>query len=564
MSKLTSPKTSRAASIREETRRIITARGTEREELLANSDNLSAIVPLIPPEELLFTLRELGREDAVTVLSHARAFQLQTILDLELWNKDRVRPERALYWLQFMDDCGDKAVVKWMKTLEPEELSLLFATNVRASLADEDGGPEKDAGPGEISFTFDGVYYFTAPEKIADPVRKMLTLLRLEDHSKYLNVLEAMLTGFDHEKEEEAFDLRVRRISERGFLPFDEAQAIYAPVPPARLPTMQKRVEGSKVKPIGEALQLPVPQTPSGIRLQGLLNRFIGTEDAGPVMSQLTLLTHKVVAADSLDAGEAKSYYLAGRKVAGLLLIALETLAGQDEEKMAALLKSSWLEHLFRVGWWRVESASKKARAMVKNGWPDGKMERLLLLDEPMVQVLNGLLRKRPKLFHPNASEGEFLEFESMEDIAFAERTVEKADFLGRFILRAIDFSLGDLKKAHLGIEDDNLKGSTLFLTSLVNASLGKGFHFGPIQREKVLKGLSKLWVENKPPRKVRPELEEEAIRWAADLMSASEAETRFLREFLDDVIALLEEEYGHLAVKELPDPRFLKGIWLT
>ncbi|TLN09047.1 hypothetical protein FDZ71_10195, partial [bacterium] len=169
--------------------RILAARGDERETLLAECDEIAAVVPLLPPEELLFTLREADRDAAVTILSHARTAQLQAMLDLELWDKDRLRPERAQWWVLLMEECGEKPLAKWLKNIDYAELSVLFAPLAKASFQNEEGEPP-EGGEEEASFSLDGVHFFTVPAKIEPAARKILTILRMESHQKYLHVLE--------------------------------------------------------------------------------------------------------------------------------------------------------------------------------------------------------------------------------------------------------------------------------------------------------------------------------------------------------------------------------------
>ena len=547
--------------VKREATKLLTLRGEAREDLLVNSDNIGALVPLLPPEELLFTIRAAARENALEIISNATAEQLISLFDLELWDEDILSGERSAYWLLFLAELKEKPLLRWLRKLESPELNILLAPNVTAALADEDGDPpELD---GFITFTLDGTYYFIAPEKLADAAKRLLSLILRDFPDTFKNVLETLLMGFDPEKEEEAFQMRSVRIAELGYVSFGEAQSIYQAVSAsalANLPLRTAPIEGlESIAPASYLLATGDEEVP----FSQLLQYFNNTTDGAVIYSQLANLTHKVIAADGLDVGDEESYYTAASKVSGYLSIALATLHGADEDKMRVTLFTHWIENLFRVGWWRVQSAARPARRLLNEGWPQRKMERLLLIDEPLISTMSGLLFKRPKYFHVTKKDERYRDFYSLAEVEEAERTVAKIEFIGRYLLKAIDFSLGNLNKAVTDIADENMKGSTVFNTGLMNAALGNGFIFAPISRSEVGKALDKLWSESSTPRRVKGELALAALNWSEGLMEMTLEEKEYLSDFLGDAVALLEEEFGHLPEAETPDPRFLRGIWL-
>ena len=71
------------------------------------------------------------------------------------------------------------------------------------------------------------------------------------------------------------------------------------------------------------------------------------------------------------------------------------------------------------------------------------------------------------------------------------------------------------------------------------------------------------MWEADHPPRRVRPELAGTAVEWARSVRPMNQAEEAFLTEFVNDCFTLLEEEFGHLAEDEVPDPRFTRGLWI-
>jgi hypothetical protein len=107
-----------ATPLQRELDRVLSARGAEREKALLGSRNLRALVGMIPPEELFFTLAEMDPGDVPLVLAHARTEQVTFMLDLELWRKDRLRHERVAPWLEQLAACGEPVLARWLGTLE--------------------------------------------------------------------------------------------------------------------------------------------------------------------------------------------------------------------------------------------------------------------------------------------------------------------------------------------------------------------------------------------------------------------------------------------------------------
>lgn len=546
---------------------VLAAPPDQRAGLLLASADTAALVPRIPPEELLFTLRGAKGGEISELLSHARPSQMRFVLDMELWDRDELRIERGTFWLKLFDNFEVPTLERFVKTLDFGDLVALTGKQIQAGLADENGHQPFEEIEDYASFTLDGTHYYQVREELLPVAKKFITLLMSDDRSKYLHLLEIYMTGLDPEDEETALRLRRARIAEHGFVDFEEAQAVYKPMKADALKEEEPRREGAASVFAQEGYlspRYPVAQTPHGaVRLRELLDRFADSDQAEPLMAQLATLTNKVLAADALDPADTDSYRSAALKVAGYLSIGLEALCGDDLDAMERAIDRHWLEQLFRVGWDRVEKMGKKAKRWLRDGWPQGHRERLLLLNSPLPEVLGALLGPRPKLLVETESGDQLFDFSSIREVELAERTVEKADFLGQFVMAMVNFSLGDLTRAAQTLDEDNLKGRTIFLTALLNAALGRGFTFTPIPRGDVMEGLQKMWDPASDEHRVEPGLAHEAIERSQQVIKMTKEQVQFLREFINASINQLEEEFGGLPKGTEPDPRFLRGLWI-
>ncbi len=553
--------------IRQELDRILSVRGPEREERLLAARNLPAVVALMPPEELYFTLKEMDPDNASQVLAHARTEQVEFFLDLELWKGDRVRADRIVPWLELLASCGEDALGRWLRRMDLADLTLYLGKIVRVHVG---GHPDRDVYQelaGRAPLTIDDFYYVQCPERYEPLIRSILLVLRDADLDHYLRLMEALARDVDSELEEHVYEQRLRRLATRGFPEWEEAMGVYSPLDaesPATLPT--RRGFPDPV-PDGEPEVPPrYPVAAPGVA-PDLLARAVGRiTDSGlreALQVELAFLTNKVLVADRLDLDRTDSYHRALRKVAGYLTIGLEFLGGPDEAAAARLLERHWLAHLFRVGWTRVLRVRNRARRVFREGWPRGHKERLLFLDAPLGEVMDGLLRPHPLWYAGPDEAPAYREFRSLSEVDRAARSVDKAEFLGRFLLSVVDLRLEDCKDALVGLEPENLKASTVFLTALVNAALGRGFRFAPIERSSAREGLARVWVEDRPPRRAKPELVDASVEWARTLTPLPEGDEAYLREFVEECFGLLEEEFGHLSPDEVPDPRFTRGLWI-
>ena len=556
-----------SARLRRELDQILSVRADAREDRLLASPNLGALVALLPPEEFYFTLKELDPDNVPEVLRHARSEQVEFVLDLELWRKDRLRPERVLPWLERLHSCGREALARWLRRLELGTWVLLLSRVATVHLADDDRDPLQDL-PGRAPFTVEGRYYVATSAQAEPVVKEIFQTLRAADPERYARVVEALMRDVDSELEEGEYQDRQRRLALRGFPEWEEALEVYARLE-AAAPEALPRKPGAPGREPESAPEAP-PRYPVTLPAAApdyflhALRRVPPGQALDGLWSELAYLTNKVAVADGLDLDQLESFQGALRKVTAYVSIGLESLCGADEGQAARVLEEHWLQHLFRAGWTPIRALRARARKLFDKGWPQGHKERLLFLDPPLPEVLEGLLRVHPLWF---AGEGEvpaYRTFRTLTEVRRAGRAVEQADFLGRFLLGAVDLHLGDLRQALTRLDTENLKGSTVFLTALVNAALDRSFRFAPIERAAVRRGLGRVWASETPPRRVKPGLGDTAVEWAKALQPLSPAEEGYLREFVGSCFALLEEQFGHLAQDEVPDPRFTRGLWIA
>ena len=79
-----------------------------RQDFLENLSEPSELVRHISEEEIYFTIKVLGVDEADKLLSLTTSRQLMYILDVEVWNKDEINPHASMYWLNKIINIGEK------------------------------------------------------------------------------------------------------------------------------------------------------------------------------------------------------------------------------------------------------------------------------------------------------------------------------------------------------------------------------------------------------------------------------------------------------------------------
>ena len=87
-----------------------------RQDFLENLSEPSELVRHISEEEIYFTIKVLGVDEADKLLSLTTSRQLMYILDVEVWNKDEINPHASMYWLNKIINIGEKKILQFLKT----------------------------------------------------------------------------------------------------------------------------------------------------------------------------------------------------------------------------------------------------------------------------------------------------------------------------------------------------------------------------------------------------------------------------------------------------------------
>lgn len=523
----------------------------------------AALVQSFPHQDLYFLVNDIGVEDALPILAVASSVQWEYFIDVEVWQRDLLDPDHLTRWFDLLLKADPRRCVNWMLAEHTAFFEAYLARYIDARVREKNEDPS-EFGPGW--FTFDDWFYIRHREMPDEPVEEgafyihpddrndvvfsILQTLSTEDHPRFQSVLLEAMSVLSAEVEEESYRFRNVRLSEKGFLPFEEALGVYAPLTPERL-----RRGVRKTPPVDAAVVVPHAHI-DAVNDGSLFSSALALVDDGVLLSALQMefavLCNRVIAADQKLVRERSELSVVVKKVCGYISLGLEALNrdAASEKGLGAWLVEAGLEEIFRVGFGLAMKLKFKAERWRKESWLLGRGLSLSLLGEAWMGVTGGLLLNRP-LFFDNYRRGTlYREFETLSDIQETETIL--SDVVG------IDAVLSLLDPDPAPFKGPNLTLKSLLLTLWVPAWLGDSAHTGPITLDQMKRLLSTLWVRDGEGGRISDEAKAHFLAWLSEGTGLDLVEiSARLAEGLERLFAEVAEEYAHLDPRQL-DARFV------
>ena len=135
---------------------VLRARGKERLHYLFLSEHPDEMVQQLPELEVFLIVKEVGEKDCFELISLTTPEQFQYLLDLDLWKRDQLDPEKILHWMEILLDSGEMKVAQFIHSTDPEFIPLLLKKFLRVTMLDGEPLEEMDNIP---LFTLDQFYF---------------------------------------------------------------------------------------------------------------------------------------------------------------------------------------------------------------------------------------------------------------------------------------------------------------------------------------------------------------------------------------------------------------------
>lgn len=399
------------------------------------------MVAKIPEIEIFLTIKEVGEQDALDLISLNTPEQLTYLLDLDLWDKDQIIPERFLFWLEILEQCGQDKLRQFFCTADLEFLVSGFRKVMRVHQS-----PHPEESPEEKKesslFSLDQIYYLEFfNEKNAPLLMRLFNFLYASLPDVYLALMQQIFWGIPAEDEELALRWRNGRLADQGFPNFDEAMEIYSYFPPAKI----KKSNFFVLPKLEESFPSPryLEVASKGTFFALALQNELPEETKERVKWELTGLINRVLIADGSYLGDVEALYQSARKALQTLDLGLKYLSQENPANARQLLEKIPLTRIFQAGFSLTLDLKKKAQELMQKGWLANIPRREGILDSPLKETIKGLLRKKPLFFNEN--NGNFSPFAALAEISLTADRLDKIFFLGEIIFELFGMAVDDL-----------------------------------------------------------------------------------------------------------------------
>ena len=471
--------------------RLGRGRRIRRGDTLLDTADPQAAVRALPVDEFYYLVAERGLPEAQDLLVLGSPEQVQMILDMEIWDRDRITPAKLSIWLAALVEAPFERVYEWVRGLDIELVAVLLRE--RMTLYDLTMGEEPETDPeGTLFKTPDGFFMIDALGT-ADEQRvthALVVSLYNADINFARRVFVSLQAELSSDLEEHAFRWRAGRLADLGFVDYYEALEVYAPLDPTTVKVGE--AEGQRVRPAADedthrsqasdALRMPTALAQSLSSPKSRFARAVASltddDDIADVHAALVALSNRVLSAERVTPSDHEIIGDVLVRMQATLDLAVEYLGrGQEEQEQAAIVTVP-LVRLFRVGVSLAAKVGKLAHALLEQN-PFSQADAVLgLWETDDAEVLQALSAKRP-LF-PCVLDAEpttgTRAFSSMSDIAKATARLEyiAAQLALLLALGLRPDMLGPDNRESLGIRDPKaIDTGVLARTVLVGRLLG-------------------------------------------------------------------------------------------
>lgn len=565
-------------SLQEKVRQVLAAPWETRVRLIMLADNPRKLVQALPEEELYWTLKQHGPEDALSIITMTTHDQFQYIIDIDCWQRDNLDVSAVERWYRLLSKCHESKVIEWFVHADEPLLVSTLKQLMYVEKVQEDSDVSEEYARMPLH-TLDGVYYFSFLRDDAQGyLMPMLRALYHYNPQLFYSLMEGIITDFSAEALEEALHWRTSRIAEHGFPDLDEAASVYQIITDKEIELLQKGVAGRKGKKDlrqesfvpthrHSIAQCGIPQL-----LDEALRLLPSPEFLENFQKLLVNVANKVLCADGRPPSSFDDTVQAMKKTLGYVTIGLEILGHGNTVTMPGILGQVHPEILFRIGSSSVQKLQRRFFNLKKSLWQQAPDRCVEFFDSPWSDALQGLQSKRPLLFEGLLRPGalEYRDFMSLREVQILERVVDMFEALSKLL-----FQIWGIDSAHLFSEDfigetmlsdvAEIKSSAVFLTLIANHVLYRTFQLKPLTAEELYRFLESVFepVPDRQQYRVRPDFSTELPKWLrGEFLREDRLGTAF-EDFVSSCLSMLEDEFSLLIGKKTIDTRYVGGLIL-
>ncbi len=495
--------------------REVTQRMRLRPDAVFDVEHPERLVPLLPVQELLFAVQEMGVVDAGDLVALAAPAQVQAFLDLSLWARDRVEPEETGEWLTMLLELDDPVFAQKIKALDPELLGTILRKYVEVYDRDLSIVPELDMAPYTTPDTFfDLLPKFPEPdpetgeydahwEPESDPrfpmVTRLMDKLYRTDPEQARALLMETASSTTSELEELAYRWRSGRLADLGYEPYAEALEILQFLDPSEL---KNRLSTPDPAPVPRDPEDPA--TLGGVLLEphggdsgetflAACLETLTPEDMDRVTLGYTFLANRIAAATLIQPGDIDQMAEVLTRARQGLNLGLEYLTRRKPEAATEVFAKVPVSMVFRVGHSLTLQLQRLVTALGRAGRLSLASRGFTLLEGPWRELALGLTERFPRLtcaFDAEKPGDGFRPILGLADLLHATQLVEDLSAQWPLCFLGLKFELDWLAPSGLEgcrpSEPGAVRLGDLFRTAAVRHLQARGLKVIPLQADEL------------------------------------------------------------------------------
>jgi hypothetical protein len=543
-------------------KKIAALSGGEILDLILGHETPKKIVQDMPSGDFFWLVKKVGSDDCIPLLELASEDQWTYLLDLEIWQKDRLDMEHTSLWLNQLQQAQPRALSRWLFDQGQSLAYYYLYKNIQLFINDGDENIDIPDG----FFSLDNVFYINVIDpRYRDTIEKMLRELIQVDSLKYQALLLGLAGLLSTEIEEDMYRMRNVRLAEHGFLPYDEAISVYTPLDLDAF--NDKTSKGSSGIIIdNNKTAAVVPLLPFyQAHAEDILTIAISEISDPILLDRLRLefagLCNQILSADGILNQEIGILIKTCRKTAGYINLALERISGKDVSSVLGLLKGNTLLSIFRVGFGLALKLRWEAERWIKTSWFSARGLDYDFWGEYWGGILSGIMKKRPRFYEGSRQEGEeFRDFQWVSDLGDCLTVLRH--------LMVLDALLEQISRQY-PVDENLIQSVELSFRPLIFNFWARNLlklepSFSGISLHDVRNLFSRLRSDQKRPPYTMGGLEDKFIQFFMSHTSRPDREaTPALKETISLIWQEFSEEYQWVSIQDLSE-KYAKFFLIT
>ena len=520
--------------------------------------NAKELVRTLSPQDYYWLVKKIGEDDCLPILEMGSSEQWHHVMDLEIWQRDRLDLQQASLWLKRLQLADVNELAKWLFTEGQHFAYYYFFYTLEVRLIGHDEPVDLPEG----FFTLDGVFYVRSKDpELRETVHKILSAMASLDLERYHTMLVGLSGVLPAELEEEMFRLRNVRIAEYGFLPFDEAMVVYSALSPKAIKGGEPEGDQDTVTIVDEEVRSLIPIAPfSHAQGTSLLAEVASQTQDQEFLDRLRLefagLCNQILSVEGLRIDDFDVLIRTCRRAAGYINVALEKLSDKNLGVAEGILRKNSLQSVFRVGFGMALRLKWDMEKWLRQSWFGRSGLGLSFWGDKWGGILSGLVRKKPVYYVGDKENEIYRDFETSEEVEEARTVLMRCKVLDVLLANLLNYKeLEDLN------EQEDLTFYSVLFTYWAHRVLGGPRSIDPIEVREAKALFKKLRSEdNKMPYIMKKYKERFVNFYCHEGLPLEKEEHELLPQTLSLLWEEFREEYQWIKEEDL-DPRFSKFV---